>query len=90
MCIELNFFTFEHVFFYLASLHKCHPNHPGQEGIKSGCCGKYGPCPLHIGDCNNHSDCEGDLECNIADKGTEFGYSNKYVDVCGPKSNHIA
>ena len=75
-------------YFYL--VHKCHPNNPDQEGTKSGCCGKYGPCPAYIGDCNTHSQCEGDLLCNIQDKGNTYGYSNNAVDVCGPKSNHIA
>ena len=81
-----------HVFFYLESpLHKCHPDHPDQEGTKTGCCGKYGPCPAYIGDCNNNSQCEGDLLCNIQDKGNTYGYSNNAVDVCGydPSSNHF-
>ena len=69
----------------------CHPKHPDQKGNQSGCCGKYGPCPAFIGDCNSHAQCEGDLKCNIADKGNTYGYSNNHVDVCGVDrtSNHI-
>ena len=78
-------------FFYLEiPLHKCDPDHPDQKGNKSGCCGKYGPCPAYIGDCNSNSQCEGDLLCNIHDQGNTYGYSVNAVDVCVPKSNHIS
>ena len=77
------------MFFFFYLVHKCHPKHPDQKGNDSGCCAKYGPCPLHFGDCNKDSECEGDLKCNIADKGNTYGYSNNYVDVCGSAGTHI-
>ena len=64
-------------------MHACDPNtshHAGEEGQ---CCEWYGPCPINIGDCDNDNECAGTLECNQKNKGHDYGYTNKYLDLCG-------
>ena len=82
-CYFFQLFFLDDIFW---DLHKCSPGNGHGLGENQGCCTDANPCPKHVGDCDEDSQCMGTLECNILSAGKQFGYSNDDVSVCGEPS----